>query len=505
VPSPHPCSNSPPTPPHWGVVTNVTQLYFGRLCIELLRRSVFPALILLSLNPFVCILLPDIRLVAPYSAPPEPVGHRVVYVELTVWVAVLCKATPSPLSLIASLPLRSDLTAAMKVLLVSNTSWYLYNFRLPLLRELRAAGYQVEAVAPHDSYTPLLHAEGFTVHPWLVSRDSVNPLEEAHALVDLLRIYRRVQPDLVHHFTIKACLYGTIAAKCARVYRVINAVTGLGHVFLGTRKRSRFLRHAIKPIYQAAFMARRATVVFQNAADQEHLIELGITDGERAELIRGSGVDIDHFNPASVAAARPPGVFHDPVLLLFPSRLIREKGVDELMQACRNIWAAGIPLQLLVAGAIDAGNRSALSFTELRELQADARIRCLGHVDDMRALYADSDLVVLPSWREGLSRSLIEAAAMERPIITTDVPGCRDVVDHGRSGLLVAVHDARAIELAIRLLLENPDLACRFGKQARLKVMAEFQVSLVNQSTLDTYRRLLGIATERKPLLQGWF
>ena len=395
--------------------------------------------------------------------------------------------------------------APPKVLLVANTSWYLYNFRLPLLRDLRAAGYVVEAVAPHDSYTLLLQAEGFTVHNWLVARSSVNPFSEAHALVDLLRIYRREQPALVHHFTIKACLYGTIAAKGARIYRVINAVTGLGHVFLGTRKRSRLMRRAIRPVYKAAFMARRSTVVFQNAADQEKLIQLGITDGERAQLIRGSGVDIEHFNPAAVAKAPAPGAFHQPLQLLFPSRLIREKGVQELLEACQRLWADAIPLQLLVAGAIDEGNRSALTPAELSTLQADSRIRCLGHVADMRAVYAAADLVVLPSWREGLSRSLIEAAAMERPIITTDVPGCRDVIDHGRSGLLVAIQDARGIELAIRLLLDNPDLAHRLGKEARIKVIAEFQVSLVNESTLHTYQRLLGVNLDRKPMLQGLF
>ena len=393
----------------------------------------------------------------------------------------------------------------LKVLLVANTSWYLYNFRLPLIQDLRANGYAVELVAPHDSYTALLEAEGFTVHNWLVARSSVNPFSEAHALVDLLRIYRREQPALVHHFTIKACLYGTIAAKGARIYRVINAVTGLGHLFLGTRKRSRLMRRAIRPLYKAAFMARRSTVVFQNAADQEKLIKLGITDGDRAQLIRGSGVDIEHFNPAAIAKAPAPGAFHQPLQLLFPSRLIREKGVHELLEACQRLWADAIPLQLLVAGAIDAGNRSALTPAELSALQADSRIRCLGHVADMRAVYAAADLVVLPSWREGLSRSLVEAAAMERPIITTDVPGCRDVIDHGRSGLLVASQDARAIELAIRLLLDNPDLAHRLGKEARRKVIAEFQVSLVNQSTLHTYQHLLGITLNRKPLLQGLF
>ena len=148
-------------------------------------------------------------------------------------------------------------------------SWYLYNFRLPLIRDLRERGYRVALVAPYDEHTALLQAEGFTVYPWLVQRSSVNPLAEAHALIDLLRIYRREQPDLVHHFTIKACLYGTIAAKGARVYRVINAVTGLGHVFLGTRKRSRLLSNAINPGYRATIKARRSTVVFKNAPDKE--------------------------------------------------------------------------------------------------------------------------------------------------------------------------------------------------------------------------------------------
>lgn len=373
-----------------------------------------------------------------------------------------------------------------KVLLVANTSWYLYNFRLPLLRDLRDAGYVVAAVAPHDNYTSLLQVEGFSVHNWLVSRSSIHPLLELRAIVDLARLYLREQPALVHHFTIKACLYGTLAAKAARVYRVVNAVTGLGHVFLGTRKRTRLLRRALKPLYRAVFSARRSTVVFQNADDQERLIQLGITDGERAHLIRGSGVDIQRFSPLADDA----GQFHRPLQLLFPSRLIREKGLKEVLEACRRLWSKGLSLELLVAGALDDGNRSSLCAADLAVLQAEPRIRCLGHVDDMRAVYGASDLVLLPSWREGLSRALIEAAAMERPIITTDVPGCRDVVDHGRTGLLVPLHDARAIELAVQLLVDNPNLARQFGKAARQKVVEEFQVSLVNDSTLAQYAQL---------------
>lgn len=388
-----------------------------------------------------------------------------------------------------------------RLLLVSNTSWYLYNFRLPLIRDLKRKGYEVGLVAPHDDHTFLLEREGLVVHHWLVARASINPLNEIRALIDLLRIYKQEAPDLVHHFTIKACLYGTIAAKGARIYRVINAVTGLGHVFLGTRKRNLLLRNLIKPVYKAAFKARRSTVVFQNADDQEKLIQLGISDGESARLIRGSGVDIELFQPQEDSSGR----FHNPLQILFPSRLIREKGTAELLQACQRLWSQGIELELLVAGALDTGNRSSLSAIELNQLQANSSIRCLGHVEDMQALYAASDIVVLPSWREGLSRSLIEAAAMERPIVTTDVPGCRDVVEHGQSGLLVPLRDARSIELAIRLLIENPDLARTFGKAARQKVVAEFQVSLVNQRTLEQYERLLEGPLTRKPFLKGVF
>jgi len=182
---------------------------------------------------------------------------------------------------------------------------------------------------------------------------------------------------------------------------------------------------------------------------------------------------------------------------LFPSRLINEKGVHELLTACRRLWADGHAVELLVAGDLDAGNRSALSPGELQALGSEQRVRCLGHVEDMRALYASVDVVVLPSWREGLSRALIEAAAMERPIITTDVHGCRDVVVHGVCGLLVPPRNAEALRLAIVLLLQQPQLARAFGKAARERVVAEFQVDLVNQRTLEQYHQLLSQPLDR--------
>jgi len=378
-------------------------------------------------------------------------------------------------------------TMHRRVLLVANTSWYILNFRLPLLRCLRDCGYDVGVVAPYDDYTSRIEAYGFTVHRWILARRSINPFAEIQALVDLMRIYQREKPDLVHHFTVKACLYGTIAAKISRVYRVINAITGLGHLFVSRRWRTRALRKLLKPAYRSVFMARRATVVFQNLDDLDAMISMGITDASHARLIRGSGVDIEYFSPNSVNASRN---FHRPVRVLFPSRLIYEKGIYELLDACRSLWADGQTFELWVAGELDTGNRSALSSSELHALRNEQRLRFLGHVEDMRALYARVDLVVLPSWREGLSRALIEAAAMERPIITTDVPGCRDVVEHGVSGVLVPPRNVSALRLAIQLLLQQPQLASTFGKTARARVCAEFQVDLVNHRTLDQYHQL---------------
>ena len=373
------------------------------------------------------------------------------------------------------------------ILLVANTSWYVYNFRLPLIKELKRKGYLVDVIAPYDAYPQLLEKEGVKVHLWKVSRKSINPLLELTSLLDLIKLYRFVKPDLVHHFTIKACLYGTIAAKFSKVFSVINAITGLGHVFLGTRLDNRIMRRCLRPLYRAVFMSRRSIVIFQNNSDLEKLIRLGITATAKTILIRGSGVDIEHFKPTKDSKRR----FNSPPQLLFPSRLIRQKGIFEVLEASKKLWEKGFDFELLIAGTIDSGNRSSLSLLDVRKLQSNQKIHLLGHVEDMPKLYSEVDLVILPSWREGLSRALIEAAAMELPIITTDVPGCRDVIDHGCSGLLVPLKDAHSLMLAMQLLLENQELAYQFGKAARQKVVNEFQVSLINKKTIVQYERLL--------------
>ena len=374
-----------------------------------------------------------------------------------------------------------------KVVLVSNTCWYLYNFRLPLLLLLREQGYIVELVAPYDKYLKNLESLGFKVNYWQLNRRSKNLILELKALIDLIIIYNRIRPDLVQHFTIKACLYGTIASKISNVKRVINSITGLGHIFIGNKLKHKLLRLFIKPIYKLVFNAKRSIVIFQNSSDLEKLVSLGITDDEKARLIRGSGVDISHFR----SIGKQNDQFSTPPKILFPSRLIYEKGIRELLNACIELWSENFDFELLIAGEIDSGNCSAINSDDLAQIKKLRNINCLGHVNDMKRLYESVDIVVLPSWREGLSRSLIEAASMEKPIITTDVPGCRDVIDHGLSGILVPVRNTKSLVLAIKLLLTNPKLAFDFGKSARQKVINEFQLSIINDQTLSNYRDLL--------------
>lgn len=383
------------------------------------------------------------------------------------------------------------------ICLVANTSWYIYNFRLPLVRQILSSGYSLTIIAPRDSYTPFLESEGVVFCNWDVTRNSINPITELLSIIHLTSLYKSLTPSLVHHFTIKACLYGTIAAKIARIYCVVNAVTGLGHMFLGVRKRNRLLRRVTKPLYKATLNARRSTVVFQNASDLERLVDLGITSSSQALLIKGSGIDIQYFSPSLDNSGR----YHETISLLFPSRLTKEKGIVELVEACKRLWSQNFRFNLLIAGTLELGNRSTISHDYMQYLNSLPNIHFLGHIADMPSLYESADIVILPSWREGLSRALIEAASMERPIITTDVPGCLDVVDHGETGLLVPQNDEHSLALAITLLLNNPSLARSLGKSARRKVVKHFQVSHINQATINQYQHLLATSFRKAPKL----
>ncbi len=369
-----------------------------------------------------------------------------------------------------------------KILLVANSYWYIYNFRYLFIKELQKKGYEINVVCPKDK-SENFYIEGVNIINWKLSRKSINPFLELNSLISLINIYTKEKPNLVHHFTIKACLYGTIAAKFSKVFLVINAVTGLGHLFLGTGIKHQLMRLIIKPIYKTIFTARRSNVIFQNADDQNELIDMGFINKKNSKIIKGSGVDINFFKPFTDNT----GKFDEPVKILFPSRLIKEKGLIETVKACQILWEKNFKIILYIAGSIDKGNRSALTNKELKLLKNEKRIKLMGFVKNMKEIYSKTNIVILPSWREGLSKTLIEASSMERPIITTDVPGCRDIIEQGINGILVPKKDIQALALAIEFMIKNPLLARTFGKRCRKRVVNEFQIKKINEETLKVY------------------
>ena len=369
------------------------------------------------------------------------------------------------------------------VILVANTAWYLYNFRRPLARALRDHGLEPLFVAPHDRYADALQAEGFRYEPLRLRRAGINPFVELLTLVTLARLYRRERPAAVHHFTIKCVLYGSLAALAARTPAVVNAITGLGHVFVNQRLKARLIRPLVTRLYRVALASPHTRIIFQNADDRDAFVELGLIDAEQTVLIRGSGVDLGRFAPG---VARMQGV---PRVLLV-ARLLAEKGIFEFVEAARLLRARGSTAIFEVAGDLDPGNPSSVSPQQLAAWIREGVVEFSGHVDAIEQSLAAATIVTLPSYREGVPRSLLEAAAMGKPLVASDVPGCREVVEDGRNGLLVPARDAPALANAIEQLLNDPEALARMGLASRIKVVSEFAEKTVVQATIDVYRQL---------------
>ncbi|MBI3542196.1 MAG: glycosyltransferase family 4 protein [Deltaproteobacteria bacterium] len=375
---------------------------------------------------------------------------------------------------------------ARKVLLVANTGWYLYNFRRPLARALRERGLAPAFVSPRDAYVDRLIEEGFRWIELPMDRAGVNPAAELLTLSRLTAVYRRERPVAVHHMTIKCVLYGTLAAFATGTGAVVNAVTGLGHVFISNGWKARLVRPLVVFLYRRALTARRVRVVFQNGDDLAVFRDLGLVAPERVALIRGSGIDTARFAPP------PPGgdATANPPLVLVVARLLEEKGIREFVEAAKLLRARGVSARFEIAGDRDPGNPSSIEASKIDAWRAEGSVRFLGHVDGVEKLLAQATLVVLPSYREGVPRTLLEAAAMARPIVATDVPGCREVVVHGTNGLLVPARDAAALADAIEALLKNPVERARMGAEGRRKACGEFDEKSVIAATLALYEAL---------------
>lgn len=377
----------------------------------------------------------------------------------------------------------------MRVVLFANTDWYLYNFRLGLAQTLRARGIDVLLLSPPGFYGERLRDAGFRWEPVPMERRSLNPLREALLLWHLVRLLRREQIDLVHGFTIKCAVYGSIAARLAGVPAQVNAVAGMGYVFTSNALRARLLRVPLRFLMRFALDGRSSRLILQNPDDADLFGSTGLVDVERIRLIPGSGVDCTRFRPARSKRR----VEADALKVLLPTRLLWDKGLQEFVDAAQRLLAEGREIRFLVAGTPDPGNPASVPAQVVQRWIDEGAIEWLGHVEDMAGLMTTVDVVALPSYREGLPKCLIEGAACGLPLIATNVPGCREVVTDGETGLLIPVRDAEALAAAISRLDDDPALRHRLGAGARARALERFADRVIVDATLDVYRELSAI------------
>lgn len=365
------------------------------------------------------------------------------------------------------------------VVISINAAWNVYNFRRGLIAALRKHGWRVVALAPPDHYAPRLAELGAEFVPIAMDKKGVSPLRDLRLLADYRRALKRIRPDIFLGFTAKPNVYGSLAAHALGI-PVINNVSGLGTAFI----REGLLTRIVSGLYRLAFR-RSATVFFQNAEDQAMFVERGLVAAAGARLLPGSGIDLARFRPAP---PRQSGGF----VFLLAARLLWDKGIGEYVEAARRVRREAPQARFRLLGFLDAENRTAVPRGDVERWADEGVIEYLGHADDVRSHIAAADCVVLPSYREGLPRVLLEGAATARPLIATDVPGCRQVVRDGENGFLCAVRDPASLAAAMLRMIRLPAAErARLGEAARHRIEAEFDERIAIESYLEAIEAAL--------------
>jgi glycosyltransferase involved in cell wall biosynthesis len=368
----------------------------------------------------------------------------------------------------------------MKVLLFANTDWYLYNFRLSLANALRDKGAEVVLLSPNGEYVKNLRDAGFRWVSLPMSRDGMNPFKELNTLWRIKEVYRSERPDIVHHFTVKCVLYGSIAAHWTRIRVIVNAITGLGYIFSASGWKGGVLRQLARLFYRHALKSTQ--VVFQNKEDRTTFINLKLINPASTYIIPGSGINLNLFTPSP----EPQGI---PVVM-FAARMLWEKGVGDFVQAAQILKSESIQARFVLVGDTYTDNPSAVSPRQLAAWNEEGIIEWWGWRDDMAEVLSQSSIVCLPTYyKEGVPRVLTEAAASARPIVSSNIIGCHEVVHEGVNGLMVPPKDPISLALALRKLIENPLERARMGSEGRKIAEQFFAQEKIIQKTFDVYRK----------------
>jgi glycosyltransferase involved in cell wall biosynthesis len=414
--------------------------------------------------------------IAPSETPAEFLPNRLPYKPTGRLV--------TSVSDVGSNPATADDTGRRKLIFLVTEDWYFVSHRFELAVAARRAGYDVVVATRVDRHGERITDAGFVLRPVAFNRSGLNPLEEFRTLMQLVRLYRREAPDIVHHVALKPVIYGSLAARIAGVKGVINALGGLGYVFSSIGLRAKLLRWIVKLALKFALGGKNVRLVVQNSDDRDRIVADGLANAGSVSLIRGAGVDPRAYRQVTVASEMP--------LVILPARLLREKGVGEFVEAARLLRGQGVKARFALVGKPDLANPTSVSQPEIDAWVSEGIVEYWGWQDDMPSVFSQAQMVCLPTYYgEGLPKSLLEAAASGCAIVTTDIPGCREIVQQGVTGWLVPTRDAKALANTLQQAIEQPGLRAQYGASARALIAAEFSMDRVASETIAIYDGLV--------------
>jgi glycosyltransferase involved in cell wall biosynthesis len=374
-----------------------------------------------------------------------------------------------------------------KLLYLITEDWYFWSHRLPIARAAKAAGFEVLVATRVNQHGTLIEQAGLRLIPIKLKRKSYNPCREILAICEVISIYRRERPTIVHHVAMKPILYGSIAAHITCVPAIVNALAGLGYLFTSNRWYAKLSKRAEKIAFRLILNTKKGRMIVQNPDDFIMLERGKVVDKGSLVLIKGSGVDTDIFSPTPFRGGVP--------IILLASRMLWDKGIGEFVNASKILSSRGIKARFVLVGKSDPENPNSIPESQLMAWHGAGVIEWWGHRNDMPEVFSQSHIVCLPTfYGEGIPKVLIEAASCGRPIITTNSPGCREIVKHGANGYLIPVKNSEALASAIGNLVEAPELWVKMGNKGREMVMNEFSIEIVISKTISLYKELLSLS-----------
>lgn len=373
-------------------------------------------------------------------------------------------------------------TSQFKLLIVDSEDWTFWFHRLSLALTVKATGAEVKLLTRCNDYAERIKEKGINIANVDFVRSSKLPFNDLANILKLRRTFKQYKPDIIHNVALKTILISSIAALGIKNVSVVNAFTGLGYVFSSQQFQARLIRFFIKPVFKYFAQRPNYWTIFQNPDDMQLFIAQGLAVSERSILIRGSGVDTNEFIPTPDANETP--------IVMLASRMLWDKGIGEFVDAAKRAQLAGLKAKFVLVGDVDPDNPMSIPETTLKMWSDEGYIEWQGHNSDMPKKLAMASIVCLPSYREGLPKVLLEAAAVGRPLIATDVPGCREIVKNNENGLLVELKNVDSLYNAIQQLVSNKDLREEMGRNSRSLVEAELSTDIINAQTIRFYKSL---------------